>query len=151
MNLEEDSQELSEPQEAVIRQRKNQRSCIRKTIRILQEIPLVVSVVVFTVMIADIAGYNISKYTYPLFGFSFYILVRLFSAACAMHVSLWSKSLYLQQIIISVIEFADNLCNLSDKVIHFQQVMNTVIIAGILSSFITFLYGKFKSLNKQYN
>lgn len=151
MHSEEDSQELSEPQEAAIRQRKNQRSRVRKTIRILQEIPLVVSVVVFTVMITDIAGYNISKYTYPLFGFSFYILARLFSAACAMRVSLWSRSLYLQQIVISVTEFADNLCGLSDKVIHFQQVMNTVIIAGILSSFITFLYGKFKSLDKQYN
>lgn len=151
MNLEEGSQELSEPQEAHTNQRRNLKSNIRRTIRILQEIPLVLSLIVFIVMLADIAGYDISKYTYPLFGFSFYILVRLFSAACVMHVSLWSKSLYLQQIMISVIEFADNLCDLSDKVVHFQQVMNTVIIAGILSSFITFLYGKFKSLNKQYN
>lgn len=124
---------------------------IRRTIRMLQEIPLVISVVVFLVYFTNLFGNVLAEYIYPLFGFSFYIMLRLYMVAKGMYVQKWSRVLYITLMIISLIEFVDNIISVPLDVLFLQEIIEIMFVIGVISSFITFLYGKYKKFRKQCN
>lgn len=124
---------------------------IRKTIRMLQEIPLVTSFFVLVVYCTDIYGHDLCKYIYPLFGFSSYIMFRLYLVARKMYVSKWALVLYIMLISISFVELFHNIFPMCVKSIIIQHLLNIIFVTGVISSFITFLYGKYKDASKQHH
>lgn len=122
------------------------RSSFRAAICMLQEIPIVVSVYVFVCYFTDFCVADISKYVYPVFGSSLYIMLRLFFVARRMYVSKWALVLYLTLAAMSMVELIDNIFGLPQNAVAFHQTSQTVFIAGIISSLTTFLYGKFQSV-----
>lgn len=121
---------------------------IRYTIRILQEIPLVISFFVFLCYIFDFFKLIMSNYFCPIFGFSFYIIFRLYCIARKLYVSNWSKILYIMLMIISLFELFDNIFFTKENAILANQLFIIIFTTGVFSSFITYLYGKFKSIYK---
>lgn len=122
------------------------RSSFRAAIRMLQEIPIVVSIYVFVCYFTDFCAADISKYVYPVFGSSLYIMLRLFFVARRLYVSKWTLVLYLTLATMSLVELIDNIFGLPQNAVAFHQTSQTVFIAGIISSLTTFLYGKFQSV-----
>lgn len=114
----------------------------------LQEIPIVVSLYVFVCYFTDFCLADISKYIYPIFGSSLYIMLRLFFVARRLYVSKWALVLYITLAAMSFVELVDNIFGLSQNAIAFHQISQTVFIVGVLSSFITFLYGRFQNIPK---
>lgn len=80
-----------------------------------------------------------------------YIMLRLYFVARRMYVSKWSLVLYLTLSCMSLVELIDNIFGMPCNAITFHQVSQMVFITGILSSFITFLYGKYKDTFQQHN
>lgn len=124
---------------------------VRRAVAMLQEIPIVVSLFVFVCYFTDFCHYNICKYTYPVFGSSMYIMLRLYFVARRLYVSKWSLVLYLTLACISLVELIDNIFGMPSNAAAFHQISQTVFIAGVFSSFITFLYGKYKDTFQQHN
>jgi len=106
----------------------------------------VVSLYVFVCYFTDFYVADISKYVYPVFGSSLYIMLRLFFVARRMYVSKWALVLYLTLAAMSLVELIDNIFGLPQNAVAFHQTSQTVFIAGIISSLTTFLYGKFQSV-----
>lgn len=124
---------------------------VRRAVAMLQEIPIVVSLFVFVCYFTDFCNYNICKYTYPIFGSSMYIMLRLYFVARRLYVSKWSLVLYFTLSCVSLIELIDNIFGMPSNAIAFHQILQTVFISGIFSSFVTFLYGKYKNTSQQHN
>lgn len=112
----------------------------------LQEIPIVVSIYIFVCYFMDFCSIDISKYVYPVFGSSLYIMLRLFFVARRLYVSKWALVLYLMLAIMSLAELVDNIFGLPQNAVAFHQTSMAVFIVGVISSFITFLYGKFQNI-----
>lgn len=121
---------------------------IRKAIRILQEIPLVLSVFVIVCFLFDTYNMEIDWHICPLFGFSVYILLRLYAASRRLYVSRWSRMLYLNLVMVASVDFLDSVFNSSTRFINLQEFIFAIFISVILSSFVTFLYEKFKRQSK---
>lgn len=126
------------------RKERSATSNVRYAIRVLQEIPLVLSLAVFVNYFSELIDIDISMYEYPIFGFSIYLLIRLFLSARKLYVSTWSLILYVTLIIVACVDFADSIFKLTDKVLYLQEIMDTLFTAGVFSSFLTFIYMKFK-------
>lgn len=140
---EKDLEEELEQQGQVQRLTKT-KSNFRYTIRVLQEIPIVLSLAVLANYFLDLFDIDISLYEYPVFGFSFYIMIRLYLAARRLYVSYWSLVLYIMLLLLMVFEFADNVCGISENVIYLQEIVEITFVVGVISSLVTFIYWKFK-------
>jgi uncharacterized membrane protein YeiB len=121
-----------------------QLNSIRRTIRALQEIPVVLTVFVLLNYTLDFMGYSVFLCMCPLFGFSLYVILRLYSVARRMHVSRWSRILYVALAAVVLADLADILFGISYRLAEFQQYAFAVFLACVLSSFITYIYGKWR-------
>ena len=121
---------------------------IRKAIRYLQEIPVVMSLVVILNFVCDTLRYDIGRYMHPIFGFSAYVLFRLYMMSRMLYVSKWSKVLYLTLILVCLVVFLDGIVDFSLVFVEFQELIFSMFIFGCFSSFLTFLYEKFKRQSK---
>lgn len=121
---------------------------VRRAVRVLQEIPLVLSAAVVVCSSADFASLEAECLLCPIFGFSLYMLVRLYAIARRLYVSRWSRLLYITLIFVSATDFLDTILDFSGSIVEFQQHVFSLFIVGILSSLLTFIYDKFKSTDK---
>lgn len=117
---------------------------LRKTIRLLQSIPIVLSVVVVLGFLLDTCDIYVMWYACPLFGFSIYTLSMLYLISRRLYVSKWSRILYLNLISISTIDFLDTIFKFSEKFATFQEFVFSIFIAVVVSSLCTYIYDKFK-------
>lgn len=117
---------------------------LRKAIRTLQEIPLVLSLFVLLNYILDIFIIDIDRFICPVFGFSIYVLIRLYSISRKMFVPRWSRSLYIALIFIVSVELMDEIFGFSLRFIEFQQYVFLMFIVGCISSLVTYIYDKFR-------
>lgn len=117
---------------------------IRRTIRALQEIPVVLTLFVLLNYTLDFLGYRVFTTLCPLFGFSVYIVLRLYLVARRMHVSRWSRILYIGLAFVVTADFMDTVCGISYRLAEFQQFFFAVFLSCVLSSLITFIYGKWR-------
>lgn len=114
----------------------------------LQEIPLVLSLAVFVCYILDLFKIQAVFYVCPIFGFSFYMLLRLYIVARKLYVSRWSRVLYVMLIVLTLFNFIDNMFFTPDDLVLANQITTIIFVSGTFSSFITFLYGKFQDISK---
>lgn len=117
---------------------------LRKTIRLLQSIPIVLSVVVVFGFLLDTLDIYIMWYACPLFGFSIYTLSMLYLISRRLYVSRWSRILYLNLIAISTFDFVDTIFKFSDRILCLQEFVFSIFIAVVVSSLCTYIYDKFK-------
>lgn len=117
---------------------------IRRTIRALQEIPVVLTLFVLLNYTIDFLGYRVFTTLCPLFGFSLYIVLRLWLVARRMHVSRWSRILYIGLAFVVTADFMDTVCGISYRLTEFQQFVFAVFLSCVLSSLITYIYGKWR-------
>ena len=117
---------------------------LRKTIRLLQSIPIVLSVVVVFGFLLDTLGIYIMWYACPMFGFSIYTLSMLYVISRRLYVSRWSRILYLNLIMVSVVDLLDTIFKFSDRFLSLQGFVFSIFIAVVVSSLCTFIYDKFK-------
>lgn len=117
---------------------------LRKTIRLLQSIPIVLSVVVVFGFLLDTCDICVMWYACPMFGFSAYTMSMLYIVSRRLYVSRWSRILYLNLISISTIDFLDTIFKFSEKFATLQEFVFSIFIAVVVSSLCTYIYDKFK-------
>lgn len=117
---------------------------LRKTIRLLQSIPIVLSVVVVFGFLLDTYDIGVMWYACPMFGFSIYTMSMLYVIGRRLYVSRWSRILYLNLVLISTVDFFDSIFKFSEKFATFQELVFSIFIAVVVSSLCTFIYDKFK-------
>lgn len=117
---------------------------LRKTIRLLQSIPIVLSVVVVLGFLLDTLDIYIMWYACPLFGFSIYTLSMLYVISRRLYVSRWSRILYIDLIMVSVVDLLDTIFKFSDRFLSLQGFVFSIFIAVVVSSLCTYIYDKFR-------
>jgi len=117
---------------------------LRRTIRVLQELPIVISVFVIANFLFDTIDVDADWLLAPLAGGSIYVLVRLYMVSRIMYVSKWAKILYITLIAVCSVDVFDIFFDFSDKFICFQEITFCMMITGVIVSFCTFIYDKFK-------
>lgn len=116
----------------------------RKAIRLLQSIPIVLSVVVVVAFLLDTLDIYIMWYACPLFGFSIYTLSMLYLISRRLYVSRWSRILYLNLIMVSFVDLLDTIFKFSDRFLSLQGFVFSIFISVVIASLFTFIYEKFK-------
>lgn len=117
---------------------------IRKAIGLLQIYPLVEGIFAVIAYLFDSYGTDIMYYLNPVCGFSFFMSLLMFAAACCLCLSMWNKIMNLAFTTITLIDFLDIVFCFNLNFINLQMVINGILIASIIVSFITFLYDKWK-------
>lgn len=117
---------------------------LRKTIRVLQQIPIVLSLVVVIGFLCDTYDFELCWYLCPIAGFSIYVLVMLYIISRRLYVSIWSRILYLNLIMVSFVDFLDSIFKFSEKFATFQEFVFSIFIAVVVSSLCTYIYDKFR-------
>lgn len=117
---------------------------IRKAISFLQIYPVVTSLFVLLNFILDFFEVVTNNAISSLFGTSAFITVGLYIISRSLYVSTWAKSLYITLIVATLFDFADQLFLFSDKIIISNEIYFLIVIVGTISSFITFIYDKYK-------
>lgn len=125
-------------------QRNKKPNNLRKTIRILQTIPIVLSVVVVVGFLFDTYDIDAAWYLSASFGFSVYVLSMLYIISRRLYVSLWSRILYINLIMVSVVDLLDTIFKFSDRFLSLQGFMFSIFISVVIASLFTFIYDKFK-------
>ena len=125
-------------------QKNNNIKNIRRAIRALQEIPLVMSVIVIINFASDTLRLSVGEYLCPLFGISAYIMLRLYMISRLLYVSRWAKMLYVILAFVCLMVFVDNIFAFKLLIVDFQQLVFSMFIIGCISSFITYIYDKYK-------
>ena len=110
----------------------------------LQEIPIVLSIVVVIGFLSDTYDLEACWYLCPIAGFSLYILIRLYMVSRIMYVSRWSRILYVNLIMVSAVDLLDNIFLFSQKFVTFQEFVFSIFISVVIASLFTFIYDKFK-------
>lgn len=117
---------------------------LRKTIRLLQSIPIVLSVVVVIAFLLDTLDIYIMWYACPIFGFSIYTLSMLYVISRRLYVSRWSRILYLNLIMVSVVDLLDTIFKFSDRFLSMQGFVFSIFISVVIASLFTYIYDKWK-------
>lgn len=125
-------------------QRNKKPNNLRKTIRILQTIPIVLSVVVVVGFLFDTYDIDAAWYLSASFGFSVYVLSMLYIISRRLYVSLWSRILYIDLIMVSVVDLLDTIFKFSDRFLSLQGFVFSIFIAVVVSSLCTYIYDKFR-------
>lgn len=133
-----------------MRQKRNRRiGNLRKTIRVLQQIPIVLSFVVVVGFLCDTYDLEACWYLCPVAGFSIYVLAALYVISRRMYVSLWSRMLYLNLMMVSFVDLIDSIFKLSVKFVELQELVFCMFITGVLSSLCTYVHGKWQNSRKK--
>ena len=127
---------------------------LHHAIGVVQVIPFIVSPIILVFgMIPDLLDlpdhlldlmYQIQIW---LIGYSFFVIIPLFIFSIRLHVSIWSKILYFILCLNIFLGYLDDIVFpgfLSNLWIKFYDLVVIILFSGLISSFITFLYGKFK-------
>ena len=117
---------------------------IRKTIRFLQICPVVITIATLIDIILDLLGIVVTSFICTFFGTSLFLTVGLYTISKSLYVSTWSKVLYITLIVALLFDFLDQLFVFSITAIIFNEILLLILITGSISSFITFIYDKFK-------
>lgn len=117
---------------------------LRKTIRVLQELPIVISLFVVSNFLFDTINIDADWVLAPLAGCSIYVLVRLYMISKVMYVSCWARIMYLTLISVCTVDFADNIFDFSYNFVNLQEVGFCMMITGIIVSLCTYIYDKFR-------
>ena len=125
-------------------QRSKKPNNLRKTIRLLQSIPIVLSVVVVIAFLLDTLDIYIMWYACPLFGFSIYTLSMLYLISRRLYVSRWSRILYLDLIMVSVVDLLDTIFKFSDRFLSLQGFLFSIFMSVVITSLFTYIYDKWK-------
>lgn len=125
-------------------QRSKKPNNLRKTIRLLQSIPIVLSVVVVIAFLLDTLDIYIMWYACPIFGFSIYTLSMLYVISRRLYVSRWSRILYLNLIMVSVVDLLDTIFKFSDRFLSLQGFLFSIFMSVVIASLFTYIYDKFK-------
>ena len=125
-------------------QRSKKPNNLRKTIRLLQSIPIVLSVVVVIAFLLDTLDIYIMWYACPIFGFSIYTLSMLYVIGMRLYVSRWSRILYLNLIMVSVVDMLDTIFKFSDRFLSLQGFLFSIFMSVVITSLFTYIYDKWK-------
>lgn len=136
--------QLKVVEEEKMLQRNKKPNNLRKTIRILQTIPIVLSVVVVVGFLFDTYDIDAAWYLSASFGFSVYVLSMLYLISRRLYVSLWSRILYIDLIMVSVVDLLDTIFKFSDRFLSLQGFVFSIFIAVVISSLCTYIYDKFR-------
>lgn len=117
---------------------------VRKIIRFLQICPVVITIATLIDIILDLLGIVVTSFICTFFGTSLFITVGLYTISRSLYVSTWSKILYIALIVALLFDFLDQLFIFSITAIVFNEILLLILITGCISSFMTFLYDKFK-------
>lgn len=117
---------------------------IRKTIRFLQICPVVITIATLIDIILDLLGIVVTSFICTFFGTSLFLTVGLYTISKSLYVSTWSKVLYITLIVALLFDFLDQLFVFSITAIIFNEIVLLILITGSISSFMTFIYDKFK-------
>jgi len=117
---------------------------IRKTIRFLQICPVVITIATLIDIILDLLGIVVTSFICTFFGTSLFLTVGLYTISKSLYVSTWSRVLYITLIVALLFDFLDQLFVFSITAIIFNEIILLILITGSISSFMTFIYDKFK-------
>jgi len=117
---------------------------IRKTIRFLQICPVVITIATLIDIILDLLGIVVTSFICTFFGTSLFLTVGLYTISRSLYVSTWSKVLYITLIVALLFDFLDQLFVFSITAIIFNEILLLILITGSISSFMTYIYDKFK-------
>ena len=117
---------------------------LRKVIRLLQINPIILSLIVVIGFMCDQYELDFAWYLSSSFGFSPFVLIIFYAISRKLYVSLWSKILYLDLMMVSAVDLADNVFDFSMRFINLQEFVFSLFIVGCLSSLLTFIYDKWK-------
>ena len=117
---------------------------IRKAIGLLQIYPLVEGIFAVIAYLFDSYGIDIMYYLNPICGFSFLMGLLMFVVACYLCLSTWNKVMNLTLLTITLIDSLDIIFCFDLNFINLQMVINGILLTGIIVSFITFLYDKWR-------
>lgn len=117
---------------------------LRKVIRLLQINPIILSLIVVIGFMCDQYELDFAWYLSSSFGFSLFVLIIFYAISRKLYVSLWSKILYLDLMMVSAVDLADNVFDFSMRFINLQEFIFSIFIVGCLSSLLTFIYDKWK-------
>ena len=117
---------------------------IRKTIHFLQICPMVITIATLIDIILDLLGIVVTSFICTFFGTSLFLTVGLYTISRSLYVSTWSKVLYITLIVALLFDFLDQLFVFSITAIIFNEILLLILITGSISSFMTYIYDKFK-------
>lgn len=117
---------------------------IRKAIGLLQIYPLVEGIFAVIAYLFDSYGIDIMYYLNPICGFSFLMGLLMFVVACYLCLSTWNKVMNLTLLMITLVDSLDIIFCFDLNFINLQMVINGILLTGIIVSFITFLYDKWR-------
>lgn len=118
---------------------------VRKAIALLQVFPLITSIVFIADILADAAGLYITQWLEPLFGVSLFPVGIMYCAARNLKVQRWSRVLYFALLCVPVVAAADSVFGFNLSAELFNRTVFTILSAGCISSFLTFIYTKYKT------
>lgn len=118
---------------------------IRRAIGLLQVYPLVITLAAVADTAVDLSGSNITEFLSPFFGVSLFAILCPYCMARAVGVSPWSKALYatlgFSFLFTAACEFV--FTGITDFAA--AEVTMLILLTGIVSSFITYLYDKYRN------
>lgn len=117
---------------------------IRRTIRFLQIYPVITTLCIIVDIVLDTLNVFITPFICGFFGTSLFVTTGLYIISKALYVSTWSKSLYIALIAELLFDILDQFFHFNITAIIFNEIAMLIIGVGIIASFITFIYDKYK-------
>lgn len=117
---------------------------IRRAIGLLQVYPLIIALASIVDTAVSLAGGDISRITSPFFGVSFFAIFCPYCMAKAVCVSAWSKALYATLGFAFLFAIACEFVFTGVTQLAYAEVTMLILLTGIISSFATYLYGRYK-------
>ncbi len=118
---------------------------VRRAIGLLQVYPLVVSIASIVVTAFDLSGKDIADIVAPFFGVSLFAILCPYCMARAVGVSSWSKALYATLGFSYVFSAACEFVFTGITDFAAAEVTMLILLTGIVSSFVTYLYDRYRS------
>lgn len=118
---------------------------VRNAVRFLQVYPLIVTIAFLCDVILDTLNVVVTDIMGVLFGVSMTNIVWMWILARRLKVSLWSRTLYATLFLILIIDLIDLAIPLSLTAVMFDRLMFTILAVGCISSFLTYIYTKYKA------
>lgn len=119
----------------------------RKAIRILQIFPFIISILFLLIYLLIIIGYDFSIQLCPICGISFLSIFTMALIAKRMHVSSWSLFFYYLLLVIVIVDISSLFIKYNDLLINTASINFMLLVSGGCSSFITYLYERFKDIS----
>ena len=117
---------------------------IRRAIGFLQVFPIIVVLVCIIDTIFDICDVNIETILSSMFGTSLFVTSGLYLTGRRLGINKWSRVLYVTLLYAQLFVIADFIFDFNMTSVVFDEMLLLVLSTGIISSFITYIYGKYK-------